>query len=933
MAAVPGPWAASGEGSNGQPVCVELFVNGVWVDITAYVLTRDGSQRIEISRGQSDEAGQVERSTCSFELNNRDGRFSPRNPMSPYYGLIGRNSPLRVSVPDPGTGGRKYRFWGEVTKWPQNWDLAGVDFWVRVEAYGPLSRLEKGRTPTRSVLYNALTTGTVPGLQAYWPCEDSGDATAIKSAVPTAGDMAITGVPHLQAMEFFYSSDPLPIMSESTFVGRVDSYDPVTSCQVRFLLHVPPVGLDDGQVIAAIWTDSLDVETWELYYFVGPQGEGQVALRPLDGDGATLAGGVTEFGDIRGIYLRVSVELAQNGANIDCAVRLLDSATNVVTANTGALNNKTLTRVTRIDMAPAQVLGPATMGMPETAVGHITLQNQITAVDDLGDRLDPAGEAAGRRFARICDERGLVFEAIGDLDATELMGPQQKRKPIEQLQECREADGGIMFEALTGFGMGYRTRASMYNQEPALTFSYTDSILSEVPVPVEDDRYLRNSIDAIRNFDPGEPAHAELTEGRLSTVEPPTGAGEYGQRAEVNVPDDSYLPNQAGWRLFQGTIDEARFPQISFNLARQQITGPIKAALLNLRPGDRVLLTDPPSTQPPDDVSLTVYGWSRETIDHFQHTLTLNCAPEAMWRVATVEDDVLGRADTEGSELVADVASGATSLSVLTTSGPWWTTDSAEFPFDVLVGGEVMTVTDIRPSRDDTFTRTTSNGWGTADSGQAWSTAGGTAANYAVTGGEGQHVCTTLDVSRRAIITAPTDDFDITCDVTANALSTGASQYGGIMARYRDIDNLYHCRLEFLTDNTVVMVIRKRLAAVESFVGTGLFLPLTHVAGQYIRMRFQGVANDLRAKAWLRGTEEPTEWQINSSDGSFAAGSCGCRSIVPAGNTNVNPTLAYDNFSFNTPQTFTVTRSVNGVVKAHTAGTDVRLANPAILGL
>jgi hypothetical protein len=33
------------------------------------------------------------------------------------------------------------------------------------------------------------------------------------------------------------------------------------------------------------------------------------------------------------------------------------------------------------------------------------------------------------------------------------------------------------------------------------------------------------------------------------------------------------------------------------------------------------------------------------------------------------------------------------------------------------------------------------------------------------------------------------------------------------------------------------------------------------------------------------------------------------------------------------PQKFTVTRSINGVVKAHSAGEDVRLANPTYLAL
>jgi hypothetical protein len=33
------------------------------------------------------------------------------------------------------------------------------------------------------------------------------------------------------------------------------------------------------------------------------------------------------------------------------------------------------------------------------------------------------------------------------------------------------------------------------------------------------------------------------------------------------------------------------------------------------------------------------------------------------------------------------------------------------------------------------------------------------------------------------------------------------------------------------------------------------------------------------------------------------------------------------------PQAFTVVRSINGVVKSHSAGEDVRLHNPTILGL
>lgn len=77
-------------------VRTEIQVGGSWVDVTADTYTRDV---ITISRGTADEASSTEPSTCSLTLNNRSGKYSPRNPLSPYFGLIGRNTPLRVSVP------------------------------------------------------------------------------------------------------------------------------------------------------------------------------------------------------------------------------------------------------------------------------------------------------------------------------------------------------------------------------------------------------------------------------------------------------------------------------------------------------------------------------------------------------------------------------------------------------------------------------------------------------------------------------------------------------------------------------------------------------------------------------------------------------------------------------------------------------------------
>jgi hypothetical protein len=80
------------------PVVVELDLAGdgtFSTDITSKTYVRDG---ITISRGRPDEAALSEPSQCDLVLNNRDGRFSPRKADGAYYGSIGRNTPLRVSI-------------------------------------------------------------------------------------------------------------------------------------------------------------------------------------------------------------------------------------------------------------------------------------------------------------------------------------------------------------------------------------------------------------------------------------------------------------------------------------------------------------------------------------------------------------------------------------------------------------------------------------------------------------------------------------------------------------------------------------------------------------------------------------------------------------------------------------------------------------------
>jgi hypothetical protein len=76
-------------------VRTEILVGSSWVDVTNVTRLADG---VQIKRGRGSEWGSVSPSSLSCTLDNRDNRFAVRNPASPFYGLVGRNTQVRVSA-------------------------------------------------------------------------------------------------------------------------------------------------------------------------------------------------------------------------------------------------------------------------------------------------------------------------------------------------------------------------------------------------------------------------------------------------------------------------------------------------------------------------------------------------------------------------------------------------------------------------------------------------------------------------------------------------------------------------------------------------------------------------------------------------------------------------------------------------------------------
>lgn len=94
----PAPAAFLALGADND-VRAELLLGSTWTDVSPYVF----QDTTNISRGHPDESTTAAPSTFAATLDNSDGRFSSLNPLSPYYGSIGLNTNIRVSIPEGST--------------------------------------------------------------------------------------------------------------------------------------------------------------------------------------------------------------------------------------------------------------------------------------------------------------------------------------------------------------------------------------------------------------------------------------------------------------------------------------------------------------------------------------------------------------------------------------------------------------------------------------------------------------------------------------------------------------------------------------------------------------------------------------------------------------------------------------------------------------
>ena len=223
---------------------------------------------------------------------------------------------------------------------------------------------------------------------------------------------------------------------------------------------------------------------------------------------------------------------------------------------------------------------------------------------------------------------------------------------------------------------------------------------------------------------------------------------------------------------------------------------------------------------------------------------------------------------------------------------------------------QTITVTDPPPGPvdfvADTFSRTASNGWGSAETGGAW-TISGTASNFAVNNGSGAITIPAAGNTRLVYLGSTTrTDTDLRLTLSLDKVPTGNGAYLDVVGRRVSTNNEYRARLVMSSNGRITV----QLTALKGTgspvaVATAVTLPtsITYSAGSQLNVRMQVTGTSpttVRLKVWPATQTEPTAWQTTGTDtyaGLQNPGAIGLTTYLSGSVTNAPVVVRLDNLT------------------------------------
>lgn len=571
---------------------------------------------------------------------------------------------------------------------PTEGEVSGRDKIVTLTGGGTLRQLTQGQTAKQQ---SALTHDipTLPNLIGYWSCEDDSGSTSFASGLQAGGtpmslSLGISANPSQLASDTsFVGSAPLPVNNGSYWYGTVTAAPANNTFQARMLIKFPPVAtLVSPTVIMRVHTTG-SVIRWDLYYTAG----GNLGVATYGSSGALVNDtGAIAFA-VDGQAVRISVWAQKSGSDLSCQMSVLPQGV----GGTATYWPFTVTGQS-LSNAYAIAICPPGNNLSSSVVGQVTVESAVTDIFTFLSQFNGfVGERTSDRLSRLAGYAGFEFDVIGDLTAKDqTLGAQ----PIDTLNSiitlAVDSDGGLLYEAKGSPALVYRTAGAHMAAPAAFTIDRAQHQLAG-PVPeTYDDSNTLNDVTATRLN--GSTFEAVQLAGPLNVAAPPAGVGPYPGQIATNVQSDTQLPDLATWAVHLGTAPDARYPQLPLNLLQSEITDALYWQILGVAPDTMFNLDG----QQVDRVYQLARGYT-ETLSAYVHALQLNCAPGAPYHTMVLDDGItrLDSLTTTVHTALAATAGAGQSLVVDIADGTLWTTAPGDFPFDVVCGGERMTVTNL----------------------------------------------------------------------------------------------------------------------------------------------------------------------------------------------------------------------------------------------
>lgn len=673
---------------------VEIYIGGAWEEITS--LTVHASARI--TRGKTPGATRAESDRLVCVLMDDDGSLAEGNPLSSRYPDAGRGCLIRLSGTISAVDYQ--RFYGTIDTMRVTYPAPGRSR-IAITAVGSLGQVGQGSDPLLSPIHRTMI-GTAPGDFAptyYWPGEDPAGSLSMASAISGVGPMLVSGPPTFAGDSTLPGSDPL--VSYAVGQGATAT--------------IPATGLGDGVAVAwwmmipaepsasvtlARMTTSGTLPTWSVT--LNPGAPSVLHIIGRDATGTTVVDqSVTMNGTVEplatedtfyGRWLSYTLQLTQVGLDLAMAftVRSIEaplSADTSVTSQFASLSDAVLNQtvgVLRLIRQP---------GLIAMSAGHWAVYEEAGFVSGSGDyynaqaMLGWAGEEAHDRFARLCTEQGISYVVYGDTSPP--MGMQRQVSLGANLQDCNDVDRGLMHDGGADGAVVFVCLDYLTNQ--AAAYDLPDGLIGINLTVIWDNQLTANDVTSSR------------PDGSSARVVDAAHIARVGKRwtlsPSANVETDEQVGDDAGWAVWVGTAPGPRYDSIGL-LGHASAASALGATLAGLAIGNRITAQDAvlPDQHPPGGIDQLIVGVT-ESLDSVEWHIGLHTVPYSPYVVGILAetsgdtDPYLGWLSADSCALNAGVSSSATSWAVNST--PLWSTAADDFPCEVTVGGEPVTVTTV----------------------------------------------------------------------------------------------------------------------------------------------------------------------------------------------------------------------------------------------